>query len=228
MRSNRQPLVRLVWVALLAMSAAGSQALRSQRDDGGASATPALATGETWAPRDVSRRLPPGTFWEDEFAPVAAAEPALVEPLLSPSEPPTASATAEPQFVDADDPHPAAPAHPAKPAGPKSIRRICRVTAYSDRGVTAAGVSSGVGQCAAPEHIPIGSKVYIPALGRSYVVTDRTHRRFRQSTIDLFVPCDDRCRQFGRRYLEVEITPPESKPSHQNLIRTAQRLSRTG
>ena len=46
------------------------------------------------------------------------------------------------------------------------IRRVCRVTAYCDRGLTASGRRVGVGQCAAPPSIPFGSKVYIPALGR--------------------------------------------------------------
>lgn len=92
-------------------------------------------------------------------------------------------------------------------AGP-ALYRICRVTAYCDRGTTASGVQSGLGQCAAPEDIPFGSIVYIPALDQSFVVTDRTHRRFRRSTVDIFLPTAKSCRAFGRQFLECEITLP--------------------
>lgn len=89
-----------------------------------------------------------------------------------------------------------------------TLYRICRVTAYCDRGTTASGVQSGVGQCAAPGYVPFGSKVYIPALDRTFIVTDRTHRRFRNSTVDIFIPSKSDCVQFGRSFLEVEITIP--------------------
>ncbi len=93
-------------------------------------------------------------------------------------------------------------------ASPTVVYRICRVTAYSDRGITASGVPVGVGQCAAPADIPFGARVYIPALGRTFIVTDRTHRRFRRSTVDIFIPSTKQCRQFGCRFLECEITLP--------------------
>ncbi len=94
-----------------------------------------------------------------------------------------------------------------------TLYRICRVTAYCDRGTTAAGVPSGIGQCAAPGYVPFGSKVHIPKLGKTYVVTDRTHARFRNSTVDLFMPSKRECLQFGRNYLECEIIiePPEAR-----------------
>lgn len=106
-----------------------------------------------------------------------------------------------------------------KPTGRKSAaarrsydgKRRLRVTAYCDKGLTAAGIPSGVGQCAAPADIPFGSKIHIPALNRTFIVTDRTHQRFRTTTVDLFIPDRDRCLQFGRRYLDVEITLPDSK-----------------
>jgi 3D (Asp-Asp-Asp) domain-containing protein len=93
--------------------------------------------------------------------------------------------------------------------GTRKIERICRVTAYADRGVTASGVHVGVGQCAAPGDIPFGAEVYIPELGRTFVVTDRTHRRFRHNTVDVFIPSKKLCREFGRRYHECEFTLPE-------------------
>ena len=91
---------------------------------------------------------------------------------------------------------------------PEVIYRVCRVTAYCDRGLTAAGVPSGFGQCAAPADIPFGSQIYIPALNRAFIVTDRTARRFRHNTVDLFIPGRGDCKRFGRRYLECEIAIP--------------------
>lgn len=92
--------------------------------------------------------------------------------------------------------------------------RMLRVTAYCDRGLTAAGVPSGVGQCAAPADVPFGSRIYIPALDREFVVTDRTHPRFRHNTVDLFMPARDACLEFGARYLECEIRQPAQTPRY--------------
>lgn len=105
------------------------------------------------------------------------------------------------------------------------VHRICRVTAYCDRGLTAAGVPSGMGQCAAPADIPFGTHVYIPALDRTFVVTDRTAERFRRNTVDLFIPDCDVCVDFGRHYLEVVFTLPEhpvryGSPEMRGLART--------
>ncbi|MFQ5805576.1 MAG: hypothetical protein ACE5I3_03890 [Phycisphaerae bacterium] len=90
----------------------------------------------------------------------------------------------------------------------EAVYRIYRVTAYCDRGLTAAGVPSGIGQCAAPADIPFGARIYIPALHRTFIVTDRTAKRFRHNTVDLFIPDRNECLQFGRRYLECEIAFP--------------------
>ena len=84
------------------------------------------------------------------------------------------------------------------------LRRIHRVTAYCDRGITAAGLWSGAGQCAAPADIPFGSVIYVPSLDRSFVVTDRTAKRFRESTVDIFISDRDACLDFGLNYLECE------------------------
>ena len=84
--------------------------------------------------------------------------------------------------------------------------RVYRVTAYCDRGTTAAGVPSGVGQCAAPADIPFGARIYIPELDRTFIVTDRTAKRFRHNTVDLYIPDRAECLRFGRHYYECEIT----------------------
>jgi 3D (Asp-Asp-Asp) domain-containing protein len=101
-----------------------------------------------------------------------------------------------------------APPLPSLEGDTSVVYRICRVTAYCDRGTTACGVPSGVGQCAAPGDIPFGATVYIPELDRTFVVTDRTHRRFRRSTVDIFIPSHAACLEFGCRFLECEFTVP--------------------
>jgi len=92
--------------------------------------------------------------------------------------------------------------------------RICRVTAYCDRGTTAAGIPSGVGQCAGPADLPFGTEIHIPALNRTYIVTDRTARRFRHNTVDLFIPDREDCLEFGLNYLECEIRLPVVRPRY--------------
>lgn len=101
----------------------------------------------------------------------------------------------------------------------RTIRRVLRVTAYDDRGTTAAGTQSGVGQCAAPADVPFGSKIYIPALKRTLVVTDRTHRRFRHNTVDIFMPGKQQCLNFGRQHLECVITLPEAPVKYGELAK---------
>lgn len=97
---------------------------------------------------------------------------------------------------------------PRIPIADSVFRKSFRVTAYCDRGITAAGIPSGYGQCAAPADVPFGSRVYIPELGQYFIVTDRTHRRFRHNTIDVFIPSRADCLQFGRRTLICEIEVP--------------------
>jgi rare lipoprotein A len=128
---------------------------------------------------------------------------AVVEQLQStfePAEPDTLVTTADVQPQES----------PAARADPPVLRRIYRITAYNDRGATASGTQSGVGQCAAPADIPFGSRIYIPALRRTLVVTDRTHPRFRHNTVDIFMPAERQCLNFGRKYLRCEITLPSA------------------
>lgn len=107
------------------------------------------------------------------------------------------------------DATPRSPAAAVSRSTPSVVKRVFRVTAYCDQGITAAGVPSGVGQCAAPADIPFGSRIYVPELGTTFIVTDRTHKRFRHNTVDLFIPTRSRCLEFGRHYLECEVYPPE-------------------
>ena len=97
---------------------------------------------------------------------------------------------------------------PPIPLAADTYRRTFRVTAYCDRGITAAGIPSGYGQCAAPADVPFGAKIYVPELGQTFIVTDRTHRRFRHNTVDIFMPNRDDCLEFGRNFLECEVRLP--------------------
>ena len=97
---------------------------------------------------------------------------------------------------------------PRIPISDSIFQKKYRVTAYCDRGITAAGIPSGYGQCAAPADIPFGARIFVPELGQYFIVTDRTHRRFRHNTIDLFIPSKADCLQFGRRTLTCEVELP--------------------
>jgi len=127
--------------------------------------------------------------------------------------PPTPYPPTEPRATKAPNKAGATPKDPTNsrskaPARKSSLSRRLRVTAYCDQGITASGRPSGVGQCAAPADIPFGARVYVPELKRSFVVTDRTHQRFRHNTVDIFISDYDDCVEFGRKYLDCEITLP--------------------
>ncbi len=80
---------------------------------------------------------------------------------------------------------------------------VLRITAYCDRGVTASGVRAGPGQCAAPEYVPFGSVVVVD--GRRYVCTDRTAKRFRQNTVDIWNGSRAECLRRGVAWKRVRI-----------------------
>ncbi len=215
MTSVVQPLLRLVVVALFALGAAGHNSLTDAGTDGAGRADgaaqlrlePAVSSGRVDGAA-ASLVMPPRVVG---FRLAGAVEPAQVRP--------------DTERNDGDAGLAALPGH-LSGDGPV-LRRICRVTAYHDEGITAAGVPSGIGQCAAPADIPLGSIIHIPALGRSFVVTDRTHRRFRQSTVDLFIPGREACRAFGRHFLEVEIRLPQRPTSREQLLELAARVARS-
>ncbi len=167
-----------------------------------------------------------GASVETAPGPVAGA---WIAPALSVTPEPTATAN-PPDSTGADVPRAVITSDPPPPAGATNVvlRRVYRVTAYCDRGTTAAGVPSGVGQCAAPADIPFGAEIYIPALDRTFIVTDRTAKRFRFNTVDLFIPSKTQCKRFGRRYLECEITLPAVTPHYgsKRLLHQARRVAR--
>lgn len=153
-----------------------------QHTDAGAPATGDASIDLAWSAR-------PADLGDGESAPVSQEADGTETVDSAPVD------AADPEFSDSPD-------------GDGAFACVYRVTAYCDRGITAAGVQVGVGQCAAPASIPFGSTIYIPALDRTFVVTDRTHKRFRHNTVDLFIPSRGDCLQFGRRSLECIVTPP--------------------
>ena len=93
--------------------------------------------------------------------------------------------------------------------------RTMVLTAYTksdkgmnSRGVTASGVlvQEGV-TIAAPPDVPFGSKIYIPALNRTFTVTDRGGA-IREDRLDLFMKSREKAIAFGKQRLEVVITRP--------------------
>lgn len=215
MTSVVQPLLRLVAVALFALGAAGHNSLSDAGPEGAGRVD-----------RAAQLRLEPAASLRQADS---AAVSLVMPPRLVGSGPVDTLQPAQGSSgsdLENDDEGPPGVASHLVGDGPV-LRRICRVTAYHDEGITAAGVPSGVGQCAAPADVPLGSIIHIPSLGRSFVVTDRTHRRFRQSTVDLFIPGREACRAFGRHFLEVEIRLPQRPTSREQLLELAARVARS-
>lgn len=76
-------------------------------------------------------------------------------------------------------------------------------------GITASGRRVGVGQCAAPSFVPLGSRVKVD--GRWLLVTDRTAKRWRGGTIDVYMPSHREARQHGVKWREVQIERPSRR-----------------
>ena len=80
------------------------------------------------------------------------------------------------------------------------------VSAYSHTGnPTASGVWPAVGMAAA-DHLPFGSKVYLPD-GSVVVIRDRFGGGY-SDRLDLFMATEDECWKFGRRILRCKIETP--------------------
>lgn len=81
-------------------------------------------------------------------------------------------------------------------------------TAYCETGnPTASGVMPQVGHCAVDKingvTVPFGSKVHLPD-GRVLTVTDRFGDG-RSNCLDIFLPTESECWQFGRRDLVCRV-----------------------
>jgi len=77
------------------------------------------------------------------------------------------------------------------------------VSAYTATGnPTASGVYPQVGHCAC-DHLPFGARVTLPD-GRTLVVTDRFGGSY-TDRLDIYLPSESACWQFGRQYLKCRI-----------------------
>ena len=81
--------------------------------------------------------------------------------------------------------------------------QVLNCSAYCHSGNrTASGVWPAVGMAAA-DHLPFGSKVTLPD-GRVLTITDRFSGNY-SNRLDIFLPTEAECWQFGRRWLECRI-----------------------
>lgn len=95
---------------------------------------------------------------------------------------------------------------------PKVERRVMKVTAYTakDKGmdglrITANGEKVQEGRTIAADHsIPFGTQIFIPALGKTFVVTDRGGA-IHGDRLDLYVESQKDAMKFGVQELEVLI-----------------------
>lgn len=83
-------------------------------------------------------------------------------------------------------------------------------SAYCDNGITASGEPVRDGICAMDmvngEVVPFGSKVVLPD-GRLLVVTDRFGANH-NNHLDIWMPNESDCWNFGRRWLRCEVYIP--------------------
>ena len=71
---------------------------------------------------------------------------------------------------------------------------------------TASGVYPQVGHCAA-DHLPFGARVTLPN-GKTLVVTDRFGGNY-TDRLDIYLPTESACWQFGRQFLRCRIEVAE-------------------
>ncbi|MFE4202119.1 3D domain-containing protein [Aneurinibacillus aneurinilyticus] len=89
----------------------------------------------------------------------------------------------------------------------KSQRLI--VTAYTDSpkeggAYAATGRKLRVGDCACARNIPLGTRIYIPALRRYFTCVDRYSKRL-SPRIDVYMPSRKAALKFGKKRLTVKI-----------------------
>ena len=84
-------------------------------------------------------------------------------------------------------------------------------SAYCDRGITASGEPVQDGICAMDrvngQVVPFGSKVILPN-GKVLIVKDRFGANH-NNHLDIWMPTENECWQFGRRFLKCKIETPD-------------------
>ena len=85
--------------------------------------------------------------------------------------------------------------------------QVLNCSAYCHSGnQTASGVMPAIGMAAA-DHLPFGSKVYLPD-GTVVVIWDRMGGGY-TDRLDLFKASEDECWKFGRQILKCKVEVPE-------------------
>ena len=82
-----------------------------------------------------------------------------------------------------------------------------QATAYCITGISKSGTKIMPGHVAAdPRVIPLGSMIYVdsPLMGGIYQVRD-TGDLVKGNIIDIFIPSYERCKEFGRRIVKVQV-----------------------
>lgn len=95
---------------------------------------------------------------------------------------------------------------------PKIERRVMKITAYTsrDKGMNGKGITSNGERVqedrtiAADASIPFGTEIYIPALGKTFVVTDRGGA-INGNRLDMYMERREDALEFGVQNLEVFI-----------------------
>jgi 3D (Asp-Asp-Asp) domain-containing protein len=80
-------------------------------------------------------------------------------------------------------------------------------TAYCVTGISKSGIRIAPGHVAAdPKVIPLGSMIYVdsPLMSGIYQVLD-TGELVKGNIIDIFIPSYERCKEFGRRAVKVQV-----------------------
>ncbi|WP_459998572.1 3D domain-containing protein [Paradesulfitobacterium aromaticivorans] len=111
---------------------------------------------------------------------------------------------------------------------PKIEKRIMTITAYTKndpgmdgRGITKNGELVKEGRTiAADESIPFGTEIYIPALGKTYTVTDRGGD-IKGNRLDLFMESREAAFEFGAQELDVLIIYTSGGGEYINEHRTS-------
>jgi 3D (Asp-Asp-Asp) domain-containing protein len=132
-------------------------------------------------------------------APAAAAPaPAPVAPVATPEPEPVAAPAPEPE----PEPEPAPPPAPA-PAEQGYLGEFV-VTCYAIHGRTATGEPTHSGGVAVdPAVIPYGTRIDIEGVGVR--VANDTGPRLRGNRLDIWLPSDAACHDFGRQVLDVRL-----------------------
>lgn len=90
----------------------------------------------------------------------------------------------------------------------KNVKRTLKVKAYAYTGhsMTSTGKVPKAGRTIAvdPRIIPYGSKIYIPALGRTYIAED-CGGGIKGNKVDIYMSSNRECYNFGVKYLTIHI-----------------------